>query len=127
MTRERFSRHFSFVSGFVQDHDTIRIVAQADALTRAGEPNSSLLKLVLSEDKRYAYDLDWYATSVWAGTVPELQLFALGPHGRVNVGTLEGNHEEEIDGSDSGTQVLGELRDLRYIGNHLYVAGMRRQ
>jgi hypothetical protein len=58
---------------------------------------------------------------------PELELFAVGPDGRVLVGSTGGDKEELIDATKNGPGLHGDIRDLRFIGKHLYAAGMGRQ
>lgn len=127
MAKPRMSEYYSFVSGFVQDRNTLRIIGQLDELTEAGEPNSTLMKWVKPENKWYAFDLDWFVTRMWVLHHPELQVFAVGPDGRVNIGTLQGDNQEEIDPTKNGPRLHGDIRDLRFIGEHLYAGGMGRQ
>jgi hypothetical protein len=127
MARQKLSKHFSFVSGFVENSNTLRFIGQADQLNEAEEPNSILFKWIRATNERYGFDLDWYATRMWVLDTPHLQVFVVGPDGRVNIGTLQGDTQEQIDASNRGPSVYGEIRDLRFIGNHLYAAGMGRQ
>jgi hypothetical protein len=64
---------------------------------------------------------------MWVLKQPDLQVFAAGPDGRVNIGTLQGDRLEQIDPSGNGPGLHGHIRDLRFIGNHMYAAGMGRQ
>ncbi len=114
---------FSFLSGFVQDRGVGRVIAQVDEIVEAGATASRLMKWVKNDQKWYSFRLDWTATRMWVLTQPELQVFAIGPYGIVSIGTLKGNTEEEIDGGNDGRH----FRDLRYIGEHLYAAGMGRK
>ena len=127
MARKKASEFYSFVSGYVQDSETLRIIAQLDDLIETGEPNSTLMKWVRSENKWYSFDFDWFATSLSVVLTPELQVFAAGPDGRVMVGTIHGEQQEKIDPSEDGPDVHGDIRDLRIIGKHLYLVGMGRQ
>jgi hypothetical protein len=124
MTKEKASDHYSFVSGYVQDNDTIRVIAQIDQLNELDEPNSILMKYVRSEDNWYAFDIDWYAIRL---LVYKKQLFAVGPQGEILVATAKSEDIEEIDSSNNGPSQHGEIRDLRLIDNKIYVTGMGRQ
>lgn len=121
------SDHFSFISGCVQDRYTLRVIAQADALSDAGKPNSTLMKWILPAGKRYDFHLARFMTRIATMQSPKLHVLSIGPEGHVNVGTSEGDHQEEIDGSDAGPSHNGDIRDLRLIGHGLYAVGMGRQ
>lgn len=127
MNSQNISDHFSFVTGFVQDKDTIRIIAQSDQLNQAGEPNSTLMKFVHSEGKRYDFHLGWYATRLWARNQLGVEVVALGPDGRVNAGDVSGDSTEIIGGESPVAERYGVIRDLRFIGSHYYATGMSRQ
>jgi hypothetical protein len=121
------SNPFSFLSGFVQDRNTGRVIAQIDDLKDAGATDSHLMKWIRSEGRWYSFDLEWHATRLCIVTSPELHLLAVGPAGIAYVGTAAGNAEEEIDPTDDGPRRRGDIRDLRIIGAHVYAAGMSRQ
>ena len=118
---------YSFLSGFVEDKNTGRVIAQIDELKDAGATDSELLKWTRTDRKWYSFDLSWHATRICVLHKPELQVIAVGPDGIVAVGSTAGVTEEEIDNSDDGPKRRGDIRDLRIIGKHAYVAGMSRQ
>ena len=68
--RARVADHFTFATGVVQSADVLRAVAQSDALNGKGAPNTTLMKWVLSEGKRYDFHLDWYVNKVDVRTTP---------------------------------------------------------
>jgi|GEM_PF-1226058 len=118
---------FSFLSGFVQDRNTARVIAQVDQLRDQGSTASRLMKWTRDEGQWMSFRLEWTATRMWVLTKPEMQVFAIGPDGIVSVGTSKGMSEEEVDPGDDGPRRRGPIRDLQFIGSHLYVAGMSRQ
>jgi len=118
---------YSFVSGYVQSNEIIRVIAQVDVLSEMEEPNSSLMKWVASENHWYAFHLDWYATRLCVLTDPELQVIAIGPDGKVNVGTIRGELQEHVDGGKNGPVKNGVIRDMREINGIVYAVGMGRQ
>jgi len=118
---------YSFVSGYVQSSEIIRVVAQVDVLSEMEEPNSSLMKWVASENHWYAFHLDWYATRICVLLDPELQVIALGPDGKVNVGTTHGEFQEHVDNSKNGPISNGLIRDMHEISGTVYATGMGRQ
>jgi len=122
-SRARVADHFTFATGVVQSADVLRAVAQSDALNGKGAPNTTLMKWVLSEGKRYDFHLDWYVNKVDVRTTPSLEVCALGPDGRINVGSANGDRLERIEGASR----YGVERSLSFIGAHAYVVGMGRQ
>jgi len=118
---------FNFLSGFVQSHEFARVIAQDDELL-AADVNHSLIMKWNEADQEWSYfDLDWIATRLWVMFEPNIQLFATGPAGIVSVVTAQDDNEEMIDDSPEGPCGHGDIRDLRLIGEHLYVTGMGRQ
>jgi hypothetical protein len=116
---------YSFSSGFVQNREVARVITQIDELANEGSVGCQLMKWM--GGRWGAFTLKWTATRMWVLHTPELQVFATGPDGIVSVSTVKGTVEEIIDGSDEGPALRGHIRDLRGIGNHLYVCGMGRQ
>src|SRR5438045_3985323 len=113
MPKRRASNYYTFISGFVQDRNLIRVIGQVDQLNDAGEPNSILRKWIRNEKHWYEFDLDWYATRILALTEPQLEVYAVGPTGRVNVGTTRGDQAELILGQNQVSGQYGEIRDAR--------------
>jgi hypothetical protein len=117
----------SFLSGFVQDRNIIRVIAQVDQLKEAGSTASRLMKWVRSENHWLSFRLDWQATRLCVLYKPEIQVLAMGPTGLVAAATQAGDAEEQVDTTGDGPRRRGDLRDLRRIGDTAYVAGMSRQ
>lgn len=118
---------YTFKPGFVQDRDTARVIAQNDAIADAGEPDSKALKWVRQTDAWATFGVEWMAIRMWVVTKPKLEVFVLGDGGEICVADLQGIKEEHIDESDEGPINRGPMRELRWIGDHLYAAGMARQ
>ena len=51
----------------------------------------------------------------------------MGLYGRIHVAKADGFSEEYVDNSVEGPPDRGVLRDIRLIGDHVYVTGMKRQ
>jgi len=117
----------SFLSGFVQDRNTGRVIAQVDELKDAGSTSCWLMKWTRLDRKWYSFDLSWHATRMCVLEKPHPHLLAVGPAGIVSVNTPKGDEEEEIDSTEDGPKRRGDIRDLRAIGEHAYVVGMSRQ
>ena len=116
---------FSFGPGFVQDRGTIRVIAQLDELVDAGETESEIMKWVSGSWSQFS--LDWSAVRLCQVVAPP-QVFTLGPDGQIMIGSSSGAPQEEtLDDTMEGPEGRGPLRDLRWIGKHLYAVGMSRQ
>jgi hypothetical protein len=116
----------SFGAGFVQNRNAARVIGRIDELADAGEPDCWLMKWTM-ENKWGHFDLEWSATRIWVFTEPEAEAFAIGPEGRVCLGSHAGPVEEVVDASDEGPKARGPLRDLRGIDGALFTCGMGRQ
>lgn len=117
----------SFLSGFVQSREIGRVIAQIDELTDQGSTQCWLMRWTRNDQKWARFVLEWSATRLWMELGHETLLFAVGPEGRVAVGTTSGITEELIDPSAEGPASRGHIRDLRGIGKTLYACGMGRQ
>lgn len=123
----RPSEVFSFGQAFVQDRNTLRVVAQADELNRRNASNTTLMKWLLREKRRNDFHLDWYVGPIALTTLPAFQYFAAGPDGRCAVADIQSHHFEQIGTPRSGPLFHGAIRDIRWIDGALYAAGMSRQ
>lgn len=125
--RENRPQLLTFRSGFVQDRSTTHAIAQYDQLAEAGAEYSSLLKWYGMERRWDRYDIEWSAIRVWVETEQELRLHALGVNGETLEADATGITEGSVDASGEGPLARGPMRDLRWIGRHLYAVGMGRQ
>lgn len=123
----RIDSPYSFVSGVVENHNTIIVAAYIDAMAEAGEPDSRLMRWNRADGRWVAFDLEWSATRVCVMGRRETLVLATGPSGRVVVRDSTGIHEEVIDPSSDGPRLHGAIRDLRVIGEAAYACGMSRQ
>ena len=121
------SNPYSFLSGFAQDRNLGRVIAQVDELKDAGSTSTTILSWTRENGRWFSFRLDWHATRICVVEKPIRQLRATGPAGLVSINTREGAIEEVIDSSDNGPRRRGDIRDLRLIGEHVYVTGMSRQ
>jgi hypothetical protein len=65
-------------------------------------------------------------TGVTVTQSPEVNVLVMGAEGKVIRWGKGGMREETIDSSEEGPQNYGDLREIRNIGAHAYVVGMRR-
>jgi len=126
MKANKIAEHFSFDSGFIQDSNTIRIIARLDEMTALDEPNTTFVKWDRLEATAQSFSVDWYAANMWVHNNPDVEVIAVGPDGRVIVGGVSESYEEVIDDSDDGPPMTGLIRDFTLIGEHFYAAGMGR-
>jgi hypothetical protein len=119
---------FTFKTGFVEHKDSVCFVTQIDALAEAGCEDSSLLVLTPSSSGWRSAHVQWPAIRVYVSPTPDARLFMLGVGGEV-LEAVEGASRSEsmIDPGPGGVKSRGPMCDLRWIGGHLYAAGMNRQ
>ncbi len=118
---------YTFVTGIVHDRNTIRVLAQADALNAHGNLNTTFLKFLVAEDKKFSFHVLFTLVKLIAIQIPESSVIAVGPDGSVNVGTAKGESLEQIGTPKEGPSVHGLIRDLRLIGSDVIAVGMGRQ
>lgn len=118
---------YSFVAGFVQTRDILRVLAQSDELNADQVPNTTLLKVLPSQGQKLSFHLLWTATKVVVTGNQPAELIVAGPDGKVDVGTPGGDFQEKIGSPTEGPSVNGLIRDLRLIGDAVFAAGMGRQ
>jgi hypothetical protein len=117
----------SFKSGFVQNRRKGRVIAQIDELSETGSTTSLLLEWSYKSRQWTFFEINWIAIRMWVELEPVPQLVVVGPKGWILVAGIQGETEEHVDPSEDGPKHRGPLRDLRKIGQHLYVTGMGRQ
>ena len=119
---------FIFLSGWIQDRDTIRVTAQVDAIAEAGSTASRRLKWQRSGSKWSSFKLPFRLVRIVTTVEADgPHLYAVSPQGSVSAGDAKGGWEELIDPSDEGPRLRGPIRDLRVIGGEVYCTGMGRQ
>jgi hypothetical protein len=118
---------YTFKAGFVQTQDIVRVIAQIDELTHAGSTRSQLMKWSRSANSWGYFIVEWSAIRLAMRLEPPSELYALGANGEVLVASPSGSTEERVDASHDGPRSRGPMRDLRWIGNHVYASGMARQ
>jgi hypothetical protein len=119
---------YTFLSGWVQDRDIIRVTAQIDAIEAAGSTATQRMKWERSGPQWSAFSVDFRQVRIL--TIQEadgLYLFTISPQGEVSAGHLQSGWEEEVDPSPEGPTGRGDIRDLRVIEGKVYCAGMSRQ
>ncbi len=127
MGRPRISDYYSFGQCVVESRHVLHAVGQIDLLNQPGSAHSTLIRWLPGENRGDNVHLDWYVQRILLLPGREPELFLMGTHGR-GMRMLGANREfEHVDPSPRGPSVYGMLRDIRWIGNHLYATGMRRQ
>lgn len=118
----------SFASGFVRSREIAYVIASIDSLRLAGSTATLIMKWMGPGGTWSHFEQVWTAVRLWVKEKPDVEFFVLGADGTVGYSsTYIDNAEEQVDPTEEGPSRRGPLRDLRWIGNHLYVAGMGRQ
>ncbi len=113
-----------FARGFVYDRNTVYIIAYLPQL----EHEKVYVSQVFGWTGEWSgFQVKWMVSHLCLTDKPEPTLLCVSENGRVHVATKEGFSEETIDDSSEGPAHRGALRDVRLIGEHVYVAGMGRQ
>jgi hypothetical protein len=118
------SSTWGFTRAFVANQKRVYILAQLPELENQG--------IHLTEVLRWTgdwggYRIEWPCIALCGTNLPEPSLLCLGLEGRIHIATPSGFIEEYIDNSNKGPASRGMLRDIRLIGDHIYVVGMDRQ
>lgn len=118
---------YTFISGLVQDRDTVRVTSQIDEISDAGSTATQRMRWHRSNSRWSAVPADFRMVKLAMMFGKSLQLFAISPEGSVSAADAGGDWEEEVDASKDGPSRRGEIRDMRVIDGVLYCAGMSRQ
>lgn len=118
---------FSFLSGWVQDRQVIRVTAQVDAIADAGSTATQSMKFERASSQWSAYGADIRLIRLAMTYGAKTHLFAASPGGFLLVGDGQTGWEEHVDPSNDGPMGRGPLRDARAIDGEVFCAGMSRQ
>ncbi len=120
-------RHpFHFRSGLSLGPSGYEVIAVLDVSREIGGYASEILRFDQYEGFS-GFSVPWVVTRLARHhSVPD-RLFGTGPAGLVFLREAGILSERAIDESDQGPRLLGDIRELRFIGDVLYAAGMSRQ
>ncbi|MBV1857502.1 MAG: hypothetical protein KUG77_03755 [Nannocystaceae bacterium] len=118
---------FTITHGYVQDANTVRVVASIDRLKERGSTASGLHKYIVPTNEKVCFDLDWAAIASAVRVEPEFCGVALSLSGTALVSRMSGNTFLEIDIDSMRPEHHGPLRDLICTGEHFVAVGMGRQ
>jgi hypothetical protein len=118
----------SLITGYVQDRNHILVLLRYDELEERGAENTNARRWDRRTNSWANFPVLWSATRLWADP-SGLPIILTGPAGKVAIKAkpVVPPDEEDIWPGRGGPALLGDIRDLRLIGQHLYVAGMGRQ
>jgi len=115
---------WSFTKACVYRRDRVFVLAHMPELEEQGIHITQVFRW---SDEWSTFRIEWGCTALCAMEIPEPGLLSMQPEGRIHVASSSGFTEEHVDNSDEGPAHRGVLRDIRLIGEHIYVAGMKRQ
>lgn len=114
---------FTYGHGIVESRASVRFICEMDV---EGEKQFVLARWVGSGKPWSYFPLGWVPVRLALAPGPPPCNFILCGDGRVGFGY--GSYgEEHINDTTTGPKGRGPLRELRWIGEHLYAAGMGRQ
>jgi len=117
---------FYFRTGLATSADDFNVIAQIGILRDAGSAETEVLRWNASTGWS-GFSTSWAVTRLARLPSEPGALYGLGPGGRVFRQTVDAIDEQEIDSSDTGPRVRGDMRDLAPVGGTLFAAGMSRQ
>jgi hypothetical protein len=118
---------YSFLSGWVQDRNTVRVTAQIDSLAEAGSTLTNVMKWLRPSGQWEAFCCGFRAVRIGLTYGPTPHAFFAGSGGDICVVNPQGGREEHVDPTNDGPVRRGDIVDLRVIGGEVYCAGMGRQ
>lgn len=115
---------WGFTRSYVIAHNWVYLIAYSREL----ESKQIYINEIFSWTGEWQrFDVEWPVVALCFTDQPEPMLLCLGEKGQVKLAKKDGFESEEIDSSENGPAYFGALRDMRKIGEHIYVVGMRRQ
>jgi photosystem II stability/assembly factor-like uncharacterized protein len=118
------NQFWAFSRAFVFSRDRAYVLA---TLPELEEQHLDFTQVIRKTDEWASFRIDWTAVHLCVSEIPELTLLCMGLYGRIYIATSSGFSEEEVDISSEGPANRGDLRDIRLVGEHVYVTGMGRQ
>ncbi|APZ94361.1 hypothetical protein [Fuerstiella marisgermanici] len=122
---DQIAEHFTFVAGFVENRNTLQLLATSDELTEDGEANSTLMKKTLEPSARADFHLDWFAKRACVTMHPKRTVVIVSEDGRALYSSSDGMVTEQV--SDEIPAPLGVVRNMRLINDEFVCVGMSRQ
>jgi hypothetical protein len=116
--------NWGFSRGVVYRHDRVYILS---TLAHLEEQREHVTRVLRWNGQWVHWLIEWAIGGICVVDTPELQVFSMGLGGRIHVQTATAWHEEMVDTTDEGPPYRGMLRDIRLVGDSIYVAGMGRQ
>ncbi|MCP4601487.1 MAG: hypothetical protein GY847_13395 [Proteobacteria bacterium] len=115
---------YNFEQGFVQNRNVIRVISRLDEFTNHGSQSSSLMMWSQNKKQWFQFNLGWTAIRI---ACSESQMFVLGSDGHILKADASGMAEEDIKSSDNSLITVKDFKDMRLIGDQLYVVGDEHQ
>lgn len=117
---------FGFIEGFIFNKDRIVVVVSSAKLEEDGVEHAFVCDWKDGAWNFWDEDFSVVKVCVYC-TSSGLTLIEMGSDGEIRVADASGFRDEIINTTPESPSRLRPLNDIRLIGNHIYVTGMRRQ
>lgn len=117
---------FGFLEGFIYDENSIVVLASSEKLEDDGVDHAFVCHRKQGEWRFWYEEFPVVKACVIDGSAGAT-LIEMGANGELVRGDAKGFNRETIESGREAPGRLRPLNDLRIIGDHLYVAGMKRQ
>lgn len=123
--KEKKQSDWGFTRGMVLRKDLVYVLSFLNEAEK--EKDDAVTQVLCWYGEWEHWLIEWPTAALCKTDVPSAQVLTMGNGGRIHVATASGFSEESVDDGNEGPPHRGMLRDMRKIGQHIYVAGMGRQ
>jgi hypothetical protein len=118
------SNDWGFGKAFVYSRDRVYVTAHLPLLEAQGVHITQVLRWT---GEWGSYRVETPVVGITGTDTPELTILCMAPTGEVHVAVSSGTSTEHVDAGPEGPGESGVLRDIRRIGDDIFVTGMARQ
>lgn len=120
------SQDWVFGRGVIVNENRVYILS-FPIVNGEGGPGGVTQVINWSSSRITSFMIPWEAKAITYAPKPEPFISIMGPQGDIFISSPRGNTSELIDDSDVGPNARGMLRDMQFVGDHLFATGMGRQ
>ena len=115
----------TFSTAYIASRNYVVILSEVDDVATDGFVHT---KILFYRDQNWSHHIvDWMAVKPWMQIRPQRELVVVGIDGEILQGSPTGFAEDKIDTSGDRPELVGQLRDLKQVGDALLTVGMARQ